>query len=74
MGGNAQYHNSTEADGTILYLTSGEEHLVFIIAGGFTVGNSSSKVYTGNGVGHIVSGERILTLEKATAVVIISGY
>jgi hypothetical protein len=54
-------------------LTSGEEYLVFIIAGGFPVGNSS-KVYTGNGVGHFVSGESVLTLEKATAVVIISGY
>jgi len=73
VGGTAKYQNSTEGDGAILNLTSGEEYLVFIIAGGFTVGNSS-KVYTGNGVGHPVSGESVLTLEKATAVVIISGY
>lgn len=47
-------------------------YLVFIIYGGFTIGNSS-KVYTGNGVGHYVDGESVLTLEKQTALVIIAG-
>jgi len=71
VGGTANYYNSTKEDRATLNLTSEEEYLVFIIAGGFTVGN---KVYTGNGVGRFVSSESVLTLEKATAVVIISGY
>jgi len=54
-------------------LTSQAEYLVFIIGGGFTVGESDV-VYTGNGVGHFVSGESILTLKERTVVVVISGY
>jgi hypothetical protein len=69
MGGDANYYNTPGQ----LPLTKENEYLVFIIGGGFTVG-SSEGVYTGNGLGHFVSGESVLTLEKRTAVVIISGY
>jgi len=55
-------------------LVSGEEYLVFIIGGGFKVGSSSINVYIGNGVGHFVSDESVLTLELGTVVVIMSGY
>lgn len=69
MGGSAEYHNTPIA----MNLTSQAEYLVFIIGGGFTVGESDV-VYTGNGVGHFVSGESILTLKERTVVVVISGY
>ncbi len=54
-------------------LISEQEYFVFLIGGGFKVGNSS-KAYTGKGLGYFVSGESVLTLEEKTAVVIMSGY
>jgi hypothetical protein len=69
MGGDANYYNEPVQ----LSLTKESEYLVFIIGGGFTVG-SIERVHTGNGLGYYVSGESVLTLEKKTAVVIISGY
>jgi hypothetical protein len=68
VGGSADYYNKPGP----LNLTKETLYLVFIIYGGFTIGNSS-KVYTGNGVGHYVDGESVLTLEKQTALVIIAG-
>ena len=73
MGGTATYNTSQKGERATVDLSSGEEYLVFIIGGGFTVG-SSSNVYTGNGVGHFVSDESVLTLELGTVVVIMSGY
>ncbi|CZR64883.1 uncharacterized protein PAC_14783 [Phialocephala subalpina] len=68
VGGSADYYNKPGP----LSLTNEIEYLVFIIYGGFTIGNSS-KVYMGNGVGHYVNGESVLTLEQQTALVIIAG-
>jgi hypothetical protein len=68
VGGSADYYNKPGP----LNLTKETRYLVFIIYGGFTIGNSS-KVYTGIGFGHYVDGESVLTLEKQTALVIIAG-
>ena len=67
MGGSADYHNKPGP----LNLTKETQYLVFIIFGGFTIGNSS-KVYMGNGVGHFVDGESVLTLENEAVLVIIA--
>jgi hypothetical protein len=67
VGGSAEYYNKPES----LNLAKETKYLVFIIYGGFTIGNSS-KVYTGNGVGQFVDGESILTLEDQTALVVVT--
>ena len=74
MGGTAIYNTSQKGERATVDLVSGEEYLVFIIGGGFKVGSSSINVYIGNGVGHFVSDESVLTLELGTVVVIMSGY
>jgi len=73
VGGTATYNPSPKGERTTIELPGEEEHIVFIIGGGFTVG-SSTKVHMGNGLGHIVSDESVLTLEPGAVVVIISGY
>lgn len=69
VGGSAQYYNTPIALG----LTKDAEYIVFIIGGGFTVGESD-EIHTGDGVGHPVWGESVLTLQPRTVVVVISGY
>jgi hypothetical protein len=49
------------------------ECLVFLIACGFTVDNDTYTIKN-KGRGHIVQGASVLTLESATAIILISGY
>jgi len=73
IGGTATYIISLFEEERVIKLSSGETYLVFIIGGGFTVG-SSTKVYMGNGIGHFVNNESVLTLKSKSVVVMISGY
>jgi len=70
VGGNAKYYPSL-GEPVTLTLSNEKKYVVFTIFGGFTVG-SSAEVHTGNGLGHYVSGESVLTLNAEAVVVIIS--
>lgn len=72
VGGTATYEFTSEGDRVAVNLPAGE-CLIFIIMGGFTLDDSTG-ITTARGLGHYVSGACVLTLEPATAVVIISGY
>jgi len=71
LGGNADY--ITAAEGDVNVNLGGEECLVFIIMGSFTLDNDVDETER-RGVGHFVYDASSLTLKKGTALVIISGY
>jgi hypothetical protein len=72
MRGTATYKFTSEGDQVAVNLPGGE-YLIFIIIGSFSLDNNTT-ITTGRGLGYFVSDASFLTLELATAVMIISSY
>jgi hypothetical protein len=72
MAGNPKYEAAPEGREVSINLPGGE-CLVFLIMGRFRLDDTSDPIKE-RGLGHTVKGSSVLTLDKATAVVIISGY
>lgn len=71
IGGSATYNIAPKNKSVLVNIPDGYG-LVFLIVGGFEVDHDQQTIRD-NGMGHIVRGASI-TLEAATAVVIVSGY
>jgi hypothetical protein len=66
VGGSGEYYNKLGPLNLIK-----ENYLIFIIYNGFIIGKSST-VYTGNKVRYYINNESVFTLEKETALIIIT--
>jgi len=72
MAGSSSYKAAPKGNEVTITLPGGE-CLVFLIMGGFKLDDTEDPIKD-TGRGHFIQGSKVLTLDKATAVVIISGY